>query len=76
MKRYYLLISCIAIVFIPTQNSWVFAQETMEPSRPTLKVVASPTDSIIAISYTVPESSFVNLTHIGHCWRRYCHPRI
>ena len=66
MKRFYLLISCIAIVFfIPTQNSWVFAQETMEPSRPTLKVVASPTDSIIAISYTVPESSFVNLSISG-----------
>ena len=65
MKHFYLLISCIAIVFIPTQNFWVLAQETTKPSRPTLKVVASPTDSIIAISYTVPESSFVNLSISG-----------
>ena len=65
MKRFYLLISCIAIVFISTQNARVLAQETMKPSRPTLKIVASPTDSIIAISYTVPESSFVNLSISG-----------
>ena len=65
MKPFYLLISCIAIVFIPAQNTRVFAQETMKPSRPTLKIVASPTDSIIAISYTVPESSFVNLSISG-----------
>ena len=65
MKRFYLLISCIAIVFIPAQNTRVLAQETKKPSRPTLKVVASPTDAIIAISYTVPESSFVNLSVSG-----------
>ena len=65
MKRFYLLISCIAIVFIPAQNTRVLAQETKKPSRPTLKVVASPTDAIIAISYTVPESSFVNLSISG-----------
>ena len=65
MKRFYLLISCIAIVFISAQNARVFAQETTRPSRPTLKVVASPTDSIIAISYTIPESSFVNLSISG-----------
>ncbi len=67
MKRFYLLISCIAIVFLSIQNSRVLAQETKAPapSRPTLKVLASPTDSIIAISYTVPESSFVNLSISG-----------
>ena len=65
MKRFYLLVSCIAIVFIPVQNTRVLAQETKKPSRPTLKIVASPTDSIIAISYTVPESSFVNLSISG-----------
>ena len=65
MKRFYLLISYIAIVFISTQNARVFAQETTKPSRPTLKIVASPADSIIAISYTVPESSFVNLSISG-----------
>lgn len=65
MKRLYLLISCIAIAFISTQNTYVLAQETTKPSRPTLEVVASPTDSIIAISYTVPESSFVNLSISG-----------
>ncbi len=65
MKRLYLLISCIAIAFISTQNTYVLAQETTKPSRPTLEVVASPTDAIIAISYTIPESSFVNLSISG-----------
>ena len=65
MKRFYLLIPCITIVLISTQNTYVLAQETKKPSRPTLKVVASPTDAIIAISYTVPESSFVNLSISG-----------
>lgn len=65
MKRFYLLIPCIAIVFISTQSARVLAQETIKPSRPTLEVVASPTDSIIAISYTIPESSFVNLSISG-----------
>lgn len=65
MKRFYLLISYIAIVLISILNSQVLAQETIKPSRPTLEVVASPTDAIIAISYTVPESSFVNLSISG-----------